>query len=121
MVFSFLISVVMLVIGFAFFTGKAANYIKDYQNMEEEEKQNIKIDVLCKNISLLFFIASAIFGLAGLSEVFRQNYFKWVMLGWFVLATLDVIYIGKSKRFVHVFTPTGKEAVPVSKKRKKGR
>jgi 4-hydroxybenzoate polyprenyltransferase len=106
----------MLVIGFAFFTGMAVNFIKDYQDMEEKEKQNIKIGVLCKNISLMFFIAALIFAIAGVSEVFRQDYFKWVIIGWFALGSADVIYIGKSKRFVHVYKPT--EALPVSKKRR---
>jgi hypothetical protein len=35
----------MLVIGFGFYTGKALNFINDYQNIEEKEKQNIKIGV----------------------------------------------------------------------------
>jgi hypothetical protein len=119
MVFCFVISVAMLVIGFGFYTGMAVNFIKDYQDMEEEEKQNIKIGVLCKNISLMFFIASVIFGIAGFSEVFRHDYFKWVILGWFALGAADVIYIGKSKRFVHVYNPAVKETLPVSRKRRK--
>jgi hypothetical protein len=120
MVFCFVISVVMTVIGVGFFTGMAVNFIKDYQNMEKEEKQNIKIGVLCKNISLMFFIVSVIFAIAGFSEVFRHDYFKWVMLGWFALSSADVIYISKSKRFVHVYNSGVKEALPVSRKRKKG-
>jgi 4-hydroxybenzoate polyprenyltransferase len=119
MAFCFVISIAMLVIGFGFFTGMALNFINDYQNMEEKEKQNIKTEVLCKNISLMFFMASVIFGIAGFSEVFRQGYFKWVILGWFALGVADVIYINKSKRFVHVYTPVG--ALPVSKKRKRRR
>jgi Na+/pantothenate symporter len=103
MVYCFVISAVMLVIGYAFYTGTAVKFIKDYQNMEEKEKQNIKIGVLCKNISILFFIVAIIFGIAGISEVFRQDYFRWAMLGWFALGAADVIYIGKSKRFVHIY------------------
>jgi 4-hydroxybenzoate polyprenyltransferase len=109
----------MVVIGFTFFTGMAVNFIKEYQDMEEKEKQNIKIGVLCKNISLMFFIASVIFAIAGASEVFRQDYFRWVILGWLVLGTADVIYIGKSKRFVHVYNQTVKEVLPVSRKHRK--
>jgi 4-hydroxybenzoate polyprenyltransferase len=119
--FCFVISAAMLIIGYAFYTGMAVKFIKDYQDMEEKEKQNIKIGVLCKNISILFFIVSVIFGIAGFSEVFRQIYFRWVMLGWFALGAADVIYIGKSKRFVHVYTPVVKGALPDSKKRKKRR
>jgi hypothetical protein len=102
MVFCFVISVAMLIIGIGFFTGMAVNFIKDYQEIEEKEKQKIKIGVLCKNISLMFFTAALIFAIAGASEVFRQDYFKWVILAWLVLGTADVIYISKSKRFVQV-------------------
>lgn len=90
--------------------------------MEEKEKNNIKIRPLLKNISVLFFIAAVIFGIAGYSERFRMEYFKWVIIGWFALGAADVIYIGKSKRFVHVYTPAAKEPSPFSsrKKRKQG-
>src|SRR5215471_9672456 len=108
MVICFTAAVITLVIGVAFYTGKAVNYIKGYQDMDEKEKSNIKIDVLCKNISVLFFIAAVVFGVAGFSEAFRQNYFRWFMIGWFVLCMADVIYIGKSRRFVHVYTPPQK-------------
>jgi len=125
MVMNLVIAAIMLVIGVLLFTGKAAKYLKSYQNMEEKEKSNIKIGVLCKNISLLFFIAAVIFTVSGLSEVFRMEYFKWAMLGWFALGSADVIYIGRSKRFVHVYTPPVKEdkpftarKVPAKKKRK---
>jgi heme/copper-type cytochrome/quinol oxidase subunit 2 len=108
MVICFTFAVILLVIGIAFYTEKALKYIKGYQEMEEKEKNNIKIDVLCKNISILFFIAALIFGIAGFSEAFRLNYFKWFMIGWFVLGIADVIYIGKSRRFVHIYTPVKK-------------
>jgi hypothetical protein len=49
-----------------------------------------------------------VFGAAGFFEEFRQNYFRWAMVGWFVLGIADVIYIGKSRRFVHVYTPMKK-------------
>jgi hypothetical protein len=99
---------IMLVIGIAFYTGKAVKYIKGYQDMEEKEKNNIKIDVLCKNMSLMFFLVAAILGAAGYSEVFRQYYFRWFVLAWFVLGIADIVYIGKSRRFVHIYTPLKK-------------
>jgi len=102
MVICFTITVIMLVIGIAFYTGKAVKYIKGYQDMDEKEKNNIKIDALCKNISILFFLAAVIFGIAGFSETFRQIYFLRFMAGWFVLGIADVVYIGKSRRFVQV-------------------
>jgi hypothetical protein len=116
--FCFVTAVVMFVIGIAFFTGKAAQYIKDYQDMDEKEKSNIKINILCKNISLVFFIVAFIFAIAGYSEAFRQDYFRWVIIVWFVLTSADVIYIGKSKRFVYVYTPAVKEPWPFTSPKK---
>jgi len=117
MVICYTTAVVMLVVGIGFFTGKAVSYIKSYQDMEENEKNNIKIEALCKNISLLFFIAAVIFAAAGFSEVFRQDYFRWFMVGWFALGAADVVYIGKSRRFVHVYTI--KKPFPVSSKKRR--
>ncbi|WP_461251700.1 DUF3784 domain-containing protein, partial [Treponema sp. R8-4-B8] len=119
MVICYTIAVIMLVIGISFYTGKAAAYIKSYQNMEEKEKRNIKIGVLCKNISLLFFLAAVIFATAGISEVFRHDYFRWFMVGWFVLSAIDVVYIGKSKRFVYFYTPTVTGPFPVFSRRRR--
>jgi len=119
MVICYTTAVIMLVIGIGFYTGKAALYIKSYQNMEEKEKRNIKIGVLCKNISLLFFLVAVIFAAAGASEVFRHDYFRWFMVGWFALGVADVIYIGKSRRFVYFYTPTTKESFPVFNRRRR--
>jgi len=99
--FCLIIAIALIAVGTAFYTGIAVKYIKDYQRMDEKEKRNIKIRPLCKNISVMFFIAAAIFGVAGFSETFRQVYFTWCMVGWFALGVADVVYIGKSKRFVH--------------------
>jgi len=119
MVICYTTAVIMLVIGIGFYTGKAVEYIKSYQDMEEKEKRNIKIGVLCKNISLLFFLVAVIFAAAGASEVFRQNYFRWFMVGWFALGAADVVYIGKSKRFVYFYTPAVKEPFPVSSRKRR--
>ena len=100
MIFCYVISAVMLVIGAAFFTGKAASYIKGYRDMPEDEKAKINIKPLCRNMSVLFFAAAVIFGITGYFETFRELYFKWAMLGWLVLCVLDLVFINKSKRYV---------------------
>ena len=108
MVFCYLTAIIMIVIGSVFFTGKAASYIKGYQMTPEDEKKNIDIKALCRNISAMFFIAAAIFALAGFSELFRTAYFRWAMVGWLVLGCADVLYLNKSKRFVTEAAPTRK-------------
>jgi len=98
-VLCYTVACIMAVIGVMFYTGKAASYIEGYSNMPEEEKRNINIIPLCKNISVMFFLAAAIFAIAGYVEVFRLDYFKWVMIGWIALCCADVVYINKSGRY----------------------
>lgn len=100
MVFCYIVSFITLIMGIAFFTGKAAAYIKGYQAMPDEEKRNINIKALCKNLSVMFFLVAVIFGFAGCSPLFRLTYLKWVMVGWMVLCCADILYINKSKRYV---------------------
>ena len=99
MVFCYLFAIIMLIVGITFFTGKALEYIKDFQATPEEEKKNINIKALCKNVSIMFFIAAAFLGAAGYSETFRLLYLKWMMVGWMILCCADVLYINKSKRY----------------------
>lgn len=101
MIFRLLTATALFAAGILFFTGGAAKYIKDYREMDEKEKSNIKIRPLCKNISLVFFAAAVLFAVAAFSETFGQTYFKWCIIAWFVLGFADVVYIGKSKRFVY--------------------
>jgi len=100
MVLCYAISFITLIIGVAFYTGKAAEYIKGYQDMPEEEKRTVNIGPLCKNISVMFFLAAVIFGIAGYSEPFRSEYFKWIMTAWIALCCADIVFINKSKRYV---------------------
>lgn len=95
----YLISFVLLIVGVSFFTGIAASYIKGYANLPEEEKKKIDIKGLCRNISVLFFIAAGIFLLAGYSDVFRERYFRWFMVVWFIACGIDLWFIHKSKRY----------------------
>jgi uncharacterized membrane protein len=100
MALSYAVSVLMFIIGMAFFTGVAPAYMKGFQIMSEEEKGNINIKALCRHVSVLFFLTAAIFAIAGFSEVFRQTYFAKVMVGWAILCFVNVLYISRSKRFI---------------------
>lgn len=99
MLFCYIVSFATLISGIIFFTGKGASYIKGYTKMSEAEKNRININALCKNLSVMFFLAAVIFAIAGYSEVFRLSYLKWIMLGWMVLGCADVLFINKSKLY----------------------
>jgi hypothetical protein len=105
MVLCYTVSIILLVIGVVFYSGKAASYIKGYQDMPGEEKKAVNINPLCKNLSAVFFLAAVIFGIAGYSEWFRLVCFKWAMIGWIVLCCADIVFINKSGRY-------GKKTVP---------
>ena len=68
--------------------------------VKDEEKRAVNIKPLCKNLSVMFFLAALIFGIAGLSELFRASYFKWFMVGWIVLCCADIVFINKSGLYV---------------------
>jgi len=98
--FCAIVSLGLTLVGIYFLTGKAARHIKGYQAMPEEEKKDIDIKALCRNISVMFFLAATVFLAAELSPAFRQGYLKWAMAVWLVLGCADVLFINKSKRYV---------------------
>ena len=98
-VFCFLVSAGLLTVGVFFVTGKAPQYIKGYREMPEEEKKNINVKALCQNVSVLFFVMTAVFLAAGIFPELGARYLKWALVGWLVLCCADILYIGKSKRY----------------------
>jgi len=100
----------MLAIGIAFYSGNAASFIKGYQDMPDEEKRTVNIKPLCKNLSIMFFLAAAIFGIAGYSEWFRLGYFKGAMIGWIALCCADIVFINKSGLYVNKTAPVQKKS-----------
>ena len=67
--------------------------------MPENERQKIKIRPLCRNIGFLIALSGVLFLTAGVSAWFLNHAFVWAMIGWMVTAGLDVLYIGKSRRY----------------------
>lgn len=92
---------VFLFVGVWFFIGKAHEHIEGYKRMSEEEKANIKIKPLCKNIGIVIGLAGIGFLGAGLITIFANKIFIWYMIAWFVGTGLDVRYISKSSRFTN--------------------
>lgn len=93
--------VVFLIMGILFFMGKAHEHIEGYRKMPDEEKVNIKIEPLCKNIGIVIGLAGIGFLVAGLFTVFANKVFIWYMIAWFIGTGLDVRYISKSSRFTN--------------------
>jgi len=101
MALCYAISFILFITGVAFYTGKAAARIKGFQDLPEADKKAINIKPLCRNLSVMFFLAAVIFGIAGYCEPFRLGYFKLAMTGWLALCCADIVFINKSKRYVN--------------------
>jgi len=100
MALCYTVACILIIAGVGFYTGKAASYIEGYRDMPDEEKKTVNIKPLCRNLSVMFFLAAAVFGIAGYSELFRLLYFKWTMTGWIVLGCADIVFINKSGHYV---------------------
>lgn len=92
-------AVISLVMALAFFTGKAPDWIKGYREMDEEEKNNILIVPLCRNLGVVFFLAFVIFFLAFMIPAFLDKAFVPSVVIWMIGAGADLYYIEKSKRY----------------------
>ncbi len=88
-----------LTAGILFFCGKIHGRLSLWENMPENERQNIKIRPLCRNIGFLIALSGILFLTAGVFAWFLNYVFVWAMIGWMVTAGLDVLYIGKSRRY----------------------
>jgi len=99
MVLCYTVAFILMVVAVLFYTGKAASYIKGWDEPDEQNR-TVKIIPLCRNLSVMFFLAAAIFAIAGVSELFRLGYFKWFIIGWIVLCCMDLVFINKSGFYV---------------------
>ncbi|MEG0284001.1 MAG: DUF3784 domain-containing protein [Erysipelotrichales bacterium] len=94
------IGLLMFIIAITFYFEIAPKFIKGYQMMSEQEKAGINIKALSQNLSLMFFIVSFIFLVAGYSEDFLENNFRIAMIIWLIICGLDIAYINKSDKFI---------------------
>lgn len=92
---------VFLIAGFLFFIGKVHEHIEGYKKMSEEEKANIKIRSLCRNIGVSIGLAGIGFMIAGVNLVFADKFFIWYMIAWFIGTGVNVRYISKPGRFIN--------------------
>lgn len=96
---SLFFGVLFLIFGLLFFTGKIYVNMLMLRNIYTEEKQKIKIKLLCQNIGELIILSSLIFICKGLFIEFTNKKFSLAILIWFLIAGFDLIFISKSKRY----------------------
>ena len=91
--------IIFLTAGIVFFLGKGHIYLSAWKSMPQEEKNNLNIATLCRNIGAVIGLSGIIFLAKGLLGALSGRWFVIAMIGWLILAGLDVWYIGKSERF----------------------
>ena len=93
------LGILFTIVGFLFFFGKAHIHLSAWKNMPQEEKEQIQILPLCRNIGGVIILSGIIFLLKGLWVEFSNHWFMGSMVAWLVIAGLDVWYMTKSTRY----------------------
>lgn len=91
--------VVFIMTGILFAFGKCHIYLSAWKNMPQQEKENIRIGPLCRNIGGIIALSGIIFLSKGLFPAFENRCFVAAMILWLILAGFDVWYINKSNRY----------------------
>lgn len=92
---------IFLIAGLAFASGKLHTHMAAWKNMPEEEKAQINIVPLCRNIGYIIAISGVIFLLKGFFSDYIGQYFVWAMIVWLIIAGIDVWRIEKSNRYIN--------------------
>lgn len=93
------LGILFTIVGFLFLFGKAHIHLSAWKNMPQEEKEQIQILPLCRNIGGVIILSGIIFLLKGLWVDFSNHWFMGSMVAWLVVAGLDVWYMTKSQRY----------------------
>ena len=93
------LGILFTTVGFLFFFGKAHIHFSAWKNMPQEEKEQIQILPLCRNIGGVIILSGIIFLLKGLWVDFSNHWFMGSMVAWLVVAGLDVWYMTKRQRY----------------------
>lgn len=91
--------VIFATAGIIFFLGKGHIHLSAWKNMPQEEKEKLNIAALCHNIGSVIGLSGIIFLAKGLLGALSRRWFVIAMIGWLILAGLDVWHIGKSERY----------------------
>ena len=87
------------VAGVLFACGKLHPHLSAWVHMTQEEKEQINIVPLCRNIGEMILLSGIIFCLNGLWPSFQAHWFTGAMIAWLLVAGLDVWFISKSSRY----------------------
>lgn len=91
--------IIFLTAGIVFFLGKGHIYLPAWKSMPQEEKNNLNIAALCRNIGSVIGLSGIIFLAKGLLGALSRRWFVIAMIGWLILTGLDVWHIEKSERY----------------------
>lgn len=94
-----LFGVIFFVIGILFAFTNVYQRLDMWKKMPEDERAGINIRPLCYNIGALIALCGFVFLVSGVFSFFRENFFIWAMIAWFVVGGVDIYYISKSKRY----------------------
>ena len=94
-----ILGISFILAGILFAKGKILVHIDAWRNMPIEEKENILIIPLCRNIGLMIALCGLLFFVSGIYQVFRENIFVYSMVVWFILAFIDLYWIDKRKKY----------------------
>ena len=88
-----------IVSGILFANGKLLTFVRGWETMTKEEKEAIQIEKLYRNIGLMITSSGVIFVFNGISSMFSKQGFMIAIMVWLLVATFDLMYIEKSKRY----------------------
>lgn len=91
--------ILFMVAGILFSLGKGHIHLAAWKNMPQQEKNQIRIQPLCRNIGAIITLSGIIFLTKGLWTGLENHWFVVSMVTWLFLAGLDVWYITKSSRY----------------------
>lgn len=90
---------VFVVAGLTLAIGKGHTHLPEWKKMSDEEKSEIAIIPLCRNVGAVIMLGGVIFLLRAFFAVFSGRLFVICMILWLIGAGCDVAYISKSKRY----------------------
>lgn len=95
------LGILFIISGIVFAVGKGHIHLYAWKNMPQFEKDKIKIRPLCRNIGTIIALNGFIFLIKGVWPTFNQSWFVAMMIAWLFVASIDVWYINKSKRYLN--------------------
>ena len=96
---SIIFGLAFCVAGALFAAGRLHIYLQAWKRMSPEEKEQIRIGPLSRNIGEMIGLAGIIFLINGLWPGFQDHWFAGAMVAWLVISGIDLWVIEKSHRY----------------------